>query len=318
MLMVGAGLIDGCGVILSAIEVIFKGNYMSRTVYVNGSYVAEQDAKISIFDRGFLFGDAIYEVTAVLNGRLVDNPGHLARLERSCGELGLVLPIRQDQLVAIQHKLIDINQLQEGSVYIQLSRGTDGDRDFHFPQPSVQATLVVFTQARKLVDNSQARNGIRVVTLDDIRWQRRDIKVVALLAACLAKQQAQSLGADDAFLVAEDGTITEGSSCNAFIIDKQGHIITRPLGRDLLHGITRRALLELADQQGIVLEERPFTREEAYQAAEAFITSATSFVWPVTHIDGHRLGDGAPGPMTRRLQQLYHAVAAGAAEPPPS
>ncbi|WP_213990745.1 D-amino-acid transaminase [Sodalis sp. dw_96] len=281
---------------------------MTRTVYINGEYVPESEAKISIFDRGFLFADAVYEVMAVLNGRLLENAGHIARLERSCRELKLRLPVTAAALEIIQHKLIAVNQLREGAIYLQLSRGTTGDREFDFPPATVEPTLTLFTQARPVIDNVKAQTGIRVVTVEDIRWRRRDIKTVGLLAPCLAKEYAHSQGADDAFLV-EDGMITEGSSSNAWIVTEQGTLVTRQLSTDILHGITRRSLLELAARHGIPFEERPFSVEEVYRAGEAFISSATSFIWPVVQIDGKPIGSGNPGPVTRALRNIYVEMA---------
>ncbi|XBS69268.1 D-amino-acid transaminase [Acerihabitans sp. KWT182] len=281
---------------------------MTRTVYLNGDYVPESDAKISIFDRGFLFADAVYEVTAVLNGKLLENAGHIARLERSCRELKLRLPVTAAALEGIQNRLIALNGLREGAVYLQLSRGSSGDRDFDFPPAAVEPTLMLFTQARPVIDNAKAQSGIRVVTTQDIRWRRRDIKTVGLLASCLAKEYAHAQGADDAFLV-EDGMITEGSSSNAWIVTEQGTLVTRQLSSDILHGITRRSLLALAEQHGIPFEERAFSVEEAYRASEAFISSATSFIWPVVQIDGKPVGSGKPGPISRSLRDIYVAMA---------
>lgn len=277
---------------------------MTRIVYLNGDYVPEQDARVSVFDRGFLFADAVYEVTAVLNGRLLENDGHIARLTRSCRELQLTLPVPPEELEAIQRELITRNRLREGAVYLQLSRGSTGDQEFDFPPAGTRPTLVLFTQARPVIDNAKAKNGIRVVTLEDIRWHRRDIKTVGLLAPCLAKEFAHAQGADDAFLVA-DGLVTEGSACNAWIVTESGTLVTRPLSHDILHGITRRSLLMLAKIHHIPFEERAFSVEEAYRAREAFISSATSFIWPVVNIDGKAVGDGAPGPVTLALRAIY-------------
>ncbi|TKI04853.1 D-amino-acid transaminase [Martelella alba] len=279
-----------------------------RTVYLNGEYLPEQEAKVSIFDRGFLFADAVYEVTAVLNGKLLENAGHLARLARSCRELQLTLPASPADIEAIQRRLIELNQLREGAIYLQLSRGATGDREFDFPPEGTRPTLMLFTQSRPVIDNAKARDGIRVVTVEDIRWRRRDIKTVGLLASCLAKDYAHGHGADDAFLVA-DGLITEGSASNAWIVNRQGTLVTRPLSRDILHGITRQSLLELIRRHDIAFEERPFSVEEAYGAREAFISSATSFVWPVVQIDGRAVGTGQPGPVARKLRQIYVEMA---------
>lgn len=285
---------------------------MERIVYLNGEYVKETDAKISIFDRGFLFADAVYEVTAVLNGKLVDNAGHLARLERSCQELELPLPVSAEQLTQIQKQLVKLNQLEEGGVYLQLSRGNAGDRDFAYPVDT-KPTLVLFTQARALLDSPKAAKGMKVISLPDIRWKRRDIKTVGLLAPCMAKQAALNVGADDAWLV-EEGYVTEGSSNNAYIVTNDGTLVTRPLSDAILHGITRKSLLQLAEQAGITIEERNFTIEEAYKASEAFVSSATTFVWSVVEIDGHQIGSGKPGEIAGMLRKIYIDNAISSAE----
>ncbi len=275
---------------------------MSRIVYVNGEYLAEADAKVSVFDRGFLFADAVYEVSSVIDGKLLDNAGHLARLHRSLGELKIAAPATDEEIVNVQKELIKRNSLQEGAVYLQVTRGV-ADRDFGFPADAVPG-MVLFTQPKLLRDSPQAREGIAVVTVPDIRWQRRDIKTVGLLAQSLAKQTALDAGANDAWMV-EDGYVTEGSSNNAFIVDSEDRIITRPLSKDILHGITRASIIKLTESDGIELLERPFTVEEATAAKEAFITSASTFVWPVISIDGVSIGTGKPGPVAARLRELY-------------
>lgn len=275
---------------------------MSRIVYVNGAYLPEEQAKVSVFDRGFLFADGVYEVSSVLRGRLVDNEGHLARLHRSLNELDMATPASDDEIESIQKTLIEQNGVDQGLVYLQVTRGV-ADRDFAYPQ-GVSPSLVMFTQKKDLIDSPQARNGIAVIGVDDLRWRRRDIKTVGLLAPCMAKMQAKNAGADDAWLV-EDGYVTEGSSNNAFIIDAEGALITRHLGNEILAGITRRAVLKLAEEQRITIDERRFSIEEACRAKEAFITSATTFVMPVVSIDGTPIADGRPGQLTRRLRELY-------------
>ncbi|WP_372881540.1 D-amino-acid transaminase [Psychromonas sp.] len=285
---------------------------MERIVYLDGEFIKETEAKVSIFDRGFLFGDAVYEVTAVINGKLVDNEGHMIRLQRSCSELQIALPATLEQITAIQKKLIEVNQLNEGGIYLQVSRGSAGDRDFGYPE-NVTPTLVLFTQARNLLNSPKAVKGMKVITTEDIRWKRRDIKTVGLLAPCMAKQGALDKQVDDAWLI-EDGYITEGSSNNAYIVTNDGVLITRPLSNDILHGITRKALLELAEQAQIQVEERPFTAEEAYQADEAFVSSATTFVWPVVEIDGKTIGTGKPGSVATKLRDIYIELATQNAE----
>jgi D-alanine transaminase len=279
---------------------------MSRIVYVNGEYLPEEEAKISVFDRGFLFADGVYEVSSVLAGKLIDNAAHMARLERSLGELRMAPPMPLDEIPPIQREIVARNALDQGTVYLQVSRGA-ADRDFPFPK-GVASSLVIFSQERNLLEDPAAARGISVITLPDIRWQRRDIKTVQLLAPSLAKQAALDAGANDAWLV-EDGFVTEGSSNNAYIVTLDGTIVTRALSNSILHGITRRAILALAEREGLTVEERSFTPEEAYEAGEAFITSASTFVYPVVDIDGRILGNGVPGPVATKLRQLYIEMA---------
>ena len=275
---------------------------MSRTVYVNGEFVAEENARISVFDRGFLFADSVYEVSSVLDGQLIDNEGHLKRLHRSLTELGMRAPASDKDIVNAQMELLKRNKLQEGAVYLQATRGT-AERDFMVPKDSTPG-LVMFTQEKNLRNPPQVKNGISVVSVPDIRWKRRDIKTTGLLAQSLAKQTAADAGADDAWMV-EEGFVTEGSSNNAFIVDADGKIITRQLGNEILPGITRSAVLSLVKSDNIEFEERSFTIAEAQVAREAFVTSATTFVWPVVAIDGVSIGDGKPGPVASRLREVY-------------
>ena len=273
-----------------------------RTVYVNGEYLPEDRATVSVFDRGFLFADAVYEVTSVLGGRLIDFAGHAARLRRSLGELGMASPVEDDALLAIHRELVARNDVTDGMVYLQVTRGA-ADRDFLYPEAAAP-TLVLFTQSRPgLADNPKAATGLRVVTVPDRRWGRRDIKTVQLLYPSMAKTAAHARGADDAWMV-EDGAVTEGTSNNAYIV-KDGTIVTRHLGEEILHGITRRAVLALAREAQMRVEERPFTVEEAMDADEAFVTSASAFVLPVVEIDGAPVGTGQPGPVTARLREIY-------------
>ena len=275
---------------------------MSRIVYVNGSYVAEEDAVVSVFDRGFLFADSVYEVSSVLQGRLIDNDAHIKRLHRSLGELSMAVPLSDDEIRRVQHELIKRNNLEEGLVYLQVTRGS-ADRDFPFPADT-KPSIVMFSQAKNITDAPQAQNGISVISLADIRWKRRDIKTVGLLAQVLAKQAATDAGADDAWMV-EDGYVTEGSSNNAFIVDAEGRLITRQLGNEILPGITRASVLQMVEKENIVFEERAFTLDEAKNAREAFITSASTFVWPVVKIDGQSIGDGRPGTLAPKLREFY-------------
>ncbi|MDA1238299.1 MAG: D-amino-acid transaminase [Proteobacteria bacterium] len=274
---------------------------MKRIVYVNGNYLGESEAKISVFDRGFLFADAIYEVTSVLEGKLIDFESHIKRLDRSLEELGLFCPISTDELLLVHRELMQRNQLTEGCVYMQISRGV-ADRDFAYSL-EVEPTLVLFTQAKSLIDSTQAKSGIKVISVEDKRWGRRDIKTVQLLYPSMCKMMAIKAGADDAWLV-QDGTVTEGTSNNAYIV-KNRKIITRSLGNEILHGITRAAILMYAKSVQMEVEERTFTIDEVISADEAFITSATSFVTPVVEMDGQSLGDGTPGPVAVRLREIY-------------
>lgn len=275
---------------------------MSRIVYVNGAYVPEEEAKISVFDRGFLMADAVYEVTSVLDGRLCDYPGHAKRLHRSLTELQMALPVTDEELLEIHRELVRRNDLTEGVVYLQVTRGA-ADRDFAFPDDATPG-LVLFTQAKSIIASKAAETGIKVAVVDDLRWGRRDIKTTQLLYPSLAKMAAKAEGCDDAWMV-EDGYVTEGSSNNAYIVTSEGTIVTRQLSNAILHGITRAAVLKLAEEAQIKIEERPFTIEEAKQAREAFITSASTFVYPVVEIGGTSLGDGTPGPVAKRLREIY-------------
>jgi D-alanine transaminase len=282
---------------------------LTRTVYLNGSWLAEGDANVSIFDRGFLFADAIYEVTGVVGGKLIEYAGHAGRLLRSMAELGIDCPLDPEQLLETHREIVRRNNLSEGLIYLQISRGA-ADRDFSFPKDA-KPTLVLFTQAKSVLDNPKVKTGISVALLPDERWGRRDIKTVQLLYPSMAKMKAGELGADDAWLV-EDGYVTEGSAATAHIITKQGTLITRGLSNAILHGITRASILDIATSLGIPVEERAFTPAEAKDAAEAFITSATNFVLPVTKIDDQIVGDGMPGQISLRLREAYieHKLAA--------
>ncbi|WP_118137790.1 D-amino-acid transaminase [Oceanicella sp. SM1341] len=276
---------------------------MTRIVWHKGAFMPENEAQVSIFDRGYLFADAIYEVTGVVGGKLVEYEGHAARLQRSLAELGIPCPLTPEELLAVHREIVARNDLDEGLIYLQLSRGP-ADRDFVFPA-NPEPTLSLFTQAKRVLENPQAGRGISVISLPDLRWARRDIKTVQLLYPSMAKMQAKAAGADDAWLT-QDGTVTEASSATAHIV-VGGTLITRPLSNDILHGITRASTLDLARGAGIPVVERAFTLREAQIADEAFITSATNFVLPVVSIDGAPVGDGKPGPVTRRLREIYIA-----------
>lgn len=279
---------------------------MSRFVYVDGAFVPFEEARISIMDRGFLFADGIYEVSAVLGGRLVDNAAHLARLERSLTAIRIALPVSLDDIVPLQEKIIALNALEEGIVYIQVTRGV-AERDFAFPKDG-RPTMVMFTQPKNIVANPRAETGVPVITVPDIRWERCDIKSVALLAQVLAKQEAAEKGAYEALMIA-DGKLTEGGSSSIFVVDRKGRLITRPLSNAILPGITRATLLRLAAEHQITIEEREVTVEEMHDAAEIFLTSASSFVLPISSVDGRPVGDGKPGPVTRRARAIYLEMA---------
>jgi D-alanine transaminase len=274
---------------------------MSRIAYVNGQYLPESEAKVSIFDRGFLFADGVYEVTPVVNGKLVDHDAHNERLDRSLSELQMAWPCSKEELTTVHTELIARNSLKEGIIYMQVTRGV-ADRMFNFPK-DIKSSLVAFPQVMNLVDNPNAKTGVKVVTTPDIRWLRRDIKSIMLLAPVLGKQDAYEKGAAEGWMV-EDGYITEGTSSNAYIV-VGNKIITRPLSNRILAGCTRRALFRMAAEHGVEIEERLFTPDEAYKADEAFLTSASQFVMPITEIDGHRIGGGQVGPVVRKMRELF-------------
>lgn len=274
-----------------------------RTVFVNGEYVAENEAKISIFDRGFLFADGVYEVTSILGGKLIDFEGHFARLTRSVGELDMGLDMSEDDLLAMHRKLVELNDLDEGLVYLQVTRG-EADRDFAFPPEGTPNTIIAFTQKLNLLDSPKAKTGISVISVEDLRWGRCDIKTVQLLYPSLASMEARKRGKQGAWLT-RDGFVTEGTANNAYIVTKEGTIVTRDISHSILSGITRKAVLAVADKLQMKIEERPFTLEEAANAAEAFTTAATIFVMPVIEIDGKQIGDGQPGPVAMKLRETY-------------
>ncbi len=274
---------------------------MSRTIYLNGEYLPEEEAKVSVFDRGYLFGDGIYEVVPVIDGMVLDKAPFLERFGRSLGELDMAWPCSGDELCAMLAELGARNELSEGIIYMQVTRGV-ADRDFHYPKDT-PTTLMAFTQNKNLLNNPAADSGVKVATVPDIRWKRRDVKSVALLAQCIAKQAAVEKGATEGWMV-EDGHVTEGTSSSAYIV-KDGVVITRPLTNEILPGIRRKVLLRLAEEHQIKVVERLFTVEEATGADEAFLTSASTFVLPIVEIDGQTIGDGKPGPMARRMREIY-------------
>ena len=277
---------------------------MTRTVYLNGSFLPENQATVSIFDRGFLFADGVYEVTSVLDRKLIDFASHATRLARSLTELDMRSPINMDDLLTVHRELVRANDIEEGLVYLQITRGAASDRDFAYPSEDTPPTIVLFTQNKPgLADSPTAKVGIKVISIEDQRWGRRDIKTVQLLYPSMGKMMAKAAGCDDAWMV-EDGAVTEGTSNNAYIV-KNGKIITRQLSNDILHGITRAAVLRFAKEAQMEVEERAFTVLEVQDADEAFFTSASAFVMPVVEIDGVVIGSGAPGSVSLRLREIY-------------
>ena len=277
---------------------------MTRLVYVNGAFVPEAEAKVSVFDRGFLMADGVYEVTSVLGGKLLDFQGHCVRLNRSLSELDIANPHSDAEWLALFRQAVELNAVVDGMVYLQVTRGNPGDRDFAYPNPPVPPTVVIFIQSKLgQAESPAALAGYKVISVPDIRWGRRDIKTVQLLYPSMAKMAAKAAHVDDAWLV-EDGVVTEGTANNAYIV-KGNRIITRQLSHDILHGITRTAVLRFAREAQMEVEERPFTIAEAQGADEAFITSANAFVTPVIEIDGTAVGQGKAGPLALRLREIY-------------
>jgi D-alanine transaminase len=279
---------------------------MSRIAYVNGRYVPRADAKVSIEDRGYQFADGVYEVCEVRAGRLVDERRHMARLDRSLKELRIARPMSQASLAVVLRETIRRNRVRDGIVYLQITRGV-ARRDFPFPSADTKPSVVVTARSNDLARLEQmAAEGIAVVTVPDIRWQRVDIKSVALLPNVLAKQTAREQGGREAWLVDAQGRVTEGASSNAWIVSRDGKLITHPLGRDILPGITRSVVVDVLKAQGLAFEERAFSVEEAYAAREAFVTSASQIVLPVVSIDGKPVGNGAPGLIATALRRDYY------------
>ena len=274
-----------------------------RIVFVNDKFINETEAKVSIFDRGFLFADAVYEVTAIIDGKILEWDGHITRLKRSLNELDIKMPIETNKLLDIHYKLIDKNNLTEGLIYLQISRGED-DRSFDYPDSNVKPTIVLFTQVKSLQESKLSKIGMKVISVPDMRWARRDIKTVQLLAPSMCKMMAKKSNKDDAWMV-QDGFVTEGTSNNAYIITKDNVLVTRNLSNDILAGVTRRSILKYAKEAKVKIEERPFTIEEAKNASEAFVSSATTFIGPVVEIDNKIIGDGKPGKQSLRLREIY-------------
>ncbi len=275
---------------------------MSRTVWINGEFRAEDDARISIFDRGLLFADAVYEGLGVLDTRIIDFAHHMARLRRSLGELGIAEPMDEAAFKAMLDKLIQHNSLEEGFIYLHITRGTH-DRDYLYPD-GLEPTVFAFTQPQHYGPADDPPKPVRLETAPDLRWARRDIKTSNLLGQVLAKQVARENGADEALMVDADGYVTEGGAVSFFIV-RGGKIFARPLGQDLLPGITRKTMLRVAEQQGVQIVPDRYRVEDAYAADEAFVTGASSYIQPVSHVDERRIGNGGTGELTRILRTEY-------------
>jgi len=278
---------------------------MSRVAYVNGAYRPLRDSVVHFVDRGFQFADGVYEGWSVFDGRLADFDGHMTRLWRSLDELRIERPMTPEALSRVLKETVRRNRVREGLVYIQITRGT-ARRDHPFPADGTPPSVIVTARSLPLAKgNAAAEKGVAVITQPDIRWGRCDIKTVGLLPNVLAKQAAKERGAAEAWMVDEMGLVTEGSSTNAWIVDEQGKLRTRDAQSNILRGITRAAVLEMAAKEGIELDERAFSVDEAKRAREAFYTSASGFVMPAVSIDGAKIGDGKPGPVATKLRTLY-------------
>ncbi len=278
---------------------------MKKIVFLNGNYVLEDEAKVSIFDRGFLFGDGIYEVVPVINGVMIEVTPFLERFERSLSEVGMSWPMSKDEYLQMLQNLIEKNNLKEGGVYTQVTRGV-APREFSFPKDT-KPTCMAFSFEKQIIENPKAKTGVKVVSVEDIRWKRRDIKSISLLAQCIAKEQSVHQGAYEGWMV-EDGIVTEGTSSSAYIV-KNDTIITRPLSNSILPGIRRKILLQIAKEHDIKVEQKLFSLEDAYNADEAFLSSATSLVLPIIEIDGRKIGDGTPGKIYTKIRKMYEQYA---------
>lgn len=275
---------------------------MPKIVYLNSEYLPPDQAKVSVFDRGLLFADAIYEVCGVIDGKLLDFPGHMLRLDRSFREMGMTCPLDHAGVLSVMRRLVAEEGVYEGLVYMQYTRGSSGGRDF-LPSGHETPTVFGFAQHKSAAFRKEIEQGIHVVSAPDLRWRRRDIKTVGLMGSVFAKLKARDGGGQEA-LLHEDGVVTEGAATSFFFI-KGGALVTRPLSHDILHGCTRRALIALVAERGLTVAERSFMLTEAKAADEAFITGASTYVCPVLSIDEAKLGDGKPGKLTRHLQKLY-------------
>jgi D-alanine transaminase len=277
---------------------------MARYAYVNGRFVPHTDAVVHVEDRGYQFADGVYEVVTIIGGKLVDEQGHLDRLTRSLNELRIPWPVTPRVLKLLMRRLIERNGVVQGTIYLQITRGV-APRDFKFPKHAESSLVLTTKRAAAFATPAQLENGVKVITIPDIRWLRRDIKSVSLLPQVLGKQQAVEAGAFEAWQVDGDGNVTEGCSSNAWIVTADGTLVTRYANNLILNGVTRLSILRLAEEAGILFEERPFSVEEAYAAREAFLSSASTFVMPVTRIDDRSVGSGKPGPLSEKLRRSY-------------
>src|SRR3954469_758033 len=277
---------------------------MARYAYVNGRFVPHADAVVHVEDRGYQFADGVYEVVTIIGGKLVDEQGHLDRLTRSLNELRIAWPVTPRVLKILMRNLIQRNRLVQGTIYLQITRGV-APRDFKFPKHPESSLVLTTKRAAAFATAAQLESGVKVITIPDIRWLRRDIKSVSLLPQVLGKQQAVEAGAFEAWQVDGDGNVTEGCSSNAWIVTADGTLVTRHANQLILNGVTRLSILKLAQEAGIPFEERPFSVEEAYGAREAFVSSASTFVMPVTQIDDRSVGNGKPGSLSEKLRKTY-------------
>jgi len=280
---------------------------MQKIVFLNGKFLAEDEAMVSVFDRGFLLADGVYEVVPVIQGKMIDVAPFLERFDHSLGALQLPWPMSKGACLEMLEQMIEKNNLREGGIYMQVTRGV-APRVFEFPK-DITPTCMAFTFEKSILESQEAQHGVKVVTVEDIRWKRRDIKSIALLGQSIAKEHAVTQGAYEGWMV-EEGYVTEGTASSAYIV-KDGVIITKPLSREILPGIRRKLILEYAPKYGIQVEQRAFTPEEAYGADEAFLSSATTLIYPIIEIDGRQIGDGTPGEITRRLRDIYLQEALG-------
>ncbi|GHD09459.1 D-amino-acid transaminase [Tianweitania populi] len=281
---------------------------MPRIAYVNGRYTAHADAAVHIEDRGYQFADGVYEVCEIARGYIVDSTRHLDRLDRSLRELKIASPMARQPLLTVMREVIRRNLVENGLVYLQVTRGV-APRDHAFPADTKPSLVITAKRIDPLGGIKRAESGIKVITVAENRWERVDIKSVGLLPNVLAKQQAKEAGAQEAWFVDPDGTVKEGASTNAWIITKDGVLVTRPADTGILRGVTRTTVLDIIKKHGLSIEERPFTVEEAYDAREAFITSATTLVTPVVTIDDRSIANGHPGSIASSLRQAFFDIA---------